>query len=274
MIRWYKPFARAIRLAGLGLSLMAAASVSIAAQPTAAASTGNEPIVVAASDLKFALEDVYADFKKETGQSLKLVFGSSGNFYRQIQQGAPFQMFLSADESYVLKLADEGKTVDRGVLYAQGRLVLITPKPSAVLPVLSLDRFQEQVQAGRIKRFAIANPAHAPYGARAQEALQHMGAWNAIEPALVYGDNISQTAQFALSGSTDGGIIALSLALAPELSQRAQYVLIPEPWHTPLLQRMVLLKGAQPATQAFYRFMLSPAAQIKLSRYGFSKPKD
>ncbi len=230
--------------------------------------------VAAASDLKFALEEVAALFERDTGHKLRLVFGSSGNFHAQILQGAPFHLYLSADETYVFKLADAGKTVDRGRPYAVGRIGIIVPPGSPLQADGELKDLAAALQDGRLRKFAIANPEHAPYGARAKEALQHAGLWNAIQGKLVLGENISQTAQFATSGSTQGGIIAQSLALAPAVARLGHFQLIPEAWHLPLRQRMVLMKNAPPAAIAFHDHLSTPAAQAIMQRYGFAMPKD
>jgi len=233
-----------------------------------------QPVVVAASDLKFALEEVAALHQKAGGSPVRLVFGSSGNFYRQILQGAPYQLFLSADENFVFQLADAGKTEDRGVLYAVGRIGLLVPKGSPLKADGELKDLALALQDGRLKKFAIANPEHAPYGTRAMEALQHAGLWKAIQPRLVMGENISQATQFATSGSTQGGIVAYSLALAPAVSALGSFALVPESWHQPLRQRMVLVRGASAATRAFYDHLQTPAAQAVLRRHGFTLPAD
>lgn len=232
------------------------------------------PTVAAASDLKFAIEEVAARFENETGQKLRLIFGSSGNFKTQILQGAPFHVFMSADEGFVYELADAGKTGDRGRAYAVGRIGIMVPPGSPLKLDGELKDLAAALKDGRLLKFAIANPDHAPYGARAKEALQHAGLWDAIQPRLVLGENISQTAQFATSGSTQGGIIAQSLALAPAVARTGSFALIPEGWHKPLKQRMVLVKGAPPAAKAFYEYLSTPAAQEVMVRYGFAMPKD
>lgn len=230
--------------------------------------------VAAASDLKFAIEDVAARFEKDTGHKLRLVFGSSGNFKTQILQGAPFHLFMSADEGFVYELADAGKTLDRGRAYAQGRIGIIVPTGSPLQADGQLQDLAAALKDGRLRRFAIANPEHAPYGARAKEALQHAGLWEALQPKLVLGENISQTAQFATSGSTQGGIIAQSLALAPSVAKLGTFQLIPQAWHQPLQQRMVLTRDAPPAARAFYDYIGTPAAQAVMARYGFVMPQD
>lgn len=162
------------------------------------------PVVAAASDLQFALADIAAAFTRDTGGEVRLAFGSSGNFRTQIAQGAPFEMFLSADEAYVDALAAEGRTVDRGVRYATGRIVLFVPAGSPLKLDPTLADLKAAAMDGRVTRFAIANPEHAPYGRAAREALQRAGAWDALSPRLALGENVSQAAQFATTGSAQG----------------------------------------------------------------------
>lgn len=247
-------------------ALMALNMVGVAARAE------QPPLIAAASSLRFALEELAGNFKVETGHSVMLVFGSSGNFSRQIRQGAPFQMFLSADERYVLDLASAGLTRDEGVLYALGRLVIVVPDGSKLLADAALDDLQDALQDGRLKRFAIANPDHAPYGARAREVLQHLGIWQAIQPKLVRGENVGQAAQFAISGNTEGGLVAYSLVLSPGLNKRITYALIPDDWHARMGQRMVLLNNAGPVAETFYAYLQTPGAVATLTRYGFSLP--
>ncbi|MDP9045769.1 MAG: molybdate ABC transporter substrate-binding protein [Pseudomonadota bacterium] len=254
------------------LSWAIAAAVLLAAAGPAQAQP--VPTVAAAADLKFALEALAARFESETGSRIRLVFGSSGNFYAQLLQGAPFQMFMSADESFVFKLAEAGKTVDRGRLYALGRICLMVPSGSALKADGEFRDLAAALKDGRLQKFAIANPEHAPYGARAKEALQHAGLWEAIEPRLVWGENISQTAQFATSGSTQGGIIALSLAMEPSVGQLGSCALIPESWHQPLRQRMVLMKDAPEVLREFYDYLGTEPARTLFARFGFASPKE
>lgn len=235
----------------------------------------DRPIIAAASDLQFALAEVAERFEAETGDSLRLNFGSSGNFRRQIAQGAPFEMYLSADEAYVRALHETGHTVDDGRLYAIGRIVIMTPADGRTdLVDGSLQRLEEALAAGEIRRFAIANPEHAPYGVAAKQALEHAGLWDEIRPRLVYGENVSHAARFALSGEADGGIVAYSLARAPRIEARAAFELIDENRHAPLRQRMVLIRGAGETARAFYDFMQGEAARAILARYGFVMPED
>jgi len=245
--------------------------VLIAAPLTAAGD--NSPIVAAASDLRFALRAIAEEFTAETGKTLRLNFGSSGNFRRQIAQGAPFQLYLSADEDYVLALHREGHTRDRGALYAIGRIAIIAPKDNAPIVDESLAGLRDAVAGRTLGHFAIANPEHAPYGVAAKQALQSLGLWEAIEPRLIFGENVSQAAQFALSGNTEGGIVAYSLALAPPLRRRSVHALIPARYHEPLRQRMVLLRNAGGTARMFYDHLQGAAARDTLRRYGFKLPE-
>lgn len=232
------------------------------------------PVIAAASDLRFAVEDIADSFRARTGQTVRLAFGSTGNFARQIREGAPYEMFMAADESFVLDLARDGFTRDEGVLYAEGRLALAVPTTgSALLADGTLADLRRALDDGRVTRFAIANPDHAPYGMRAREALERAGLWQAIKPKLVLGENVSQAAQFALSGSTDGGLIAWSLARAPQLRARGRFALVPTDRHAPLLQRMALLRDAGPVAQAFFDHMQHPDARAIMARYGFALPE-
>ena len=239
---------------------------------TGVAHAQNPPVIAAAADLKFALEEVAAKFKADAGQDVTLTFGSSGNFFRQLQQGAPFEMFLSADEGFVYQLADAGKTADRGTLYAEGRIVLFAPKGSTLTLDKEFAGLRSAVAEGRVQRFAIANPEHAPYGRAAEQALKSQGLWDALQPKLVLGENVSQAAEFASSGSAQGGIFAYSLALSPKLGELGAYVLIPSEWHAPLRQRMVLIKGAGETARAFYAYVNAPASRAIFRKYGFALP--
>lgn len=251
----------------------ATAVVLYTASFTASAITPPTLRVAAASDLKFALTAVCQTFTKMTGQAVDLQFGSSGNLARQITQGLPLDIFLSADEALVLSLFDGGFAPDKGALYATGRIALLTPKNSRLqLPKDEAEaRLALANQLQGVRKFAIANPEHAPYGRAAKEALQNLGLWEQLQPKLVLGDNISQATQFVTSGAAQAGITALSLALAPEVATLSDaYWLLPASLHTPLKQRMVVLKSAHPTAKALFDFFQTPAAKAVLAKYGFS----
>lgn len=240
----------------------------------AASAQSHAPVIAAASDLQFAVTEIAEAFSADTGMSVRLSFGSTGNFSRQIREGAPFEIFMAADEQFVFDLARDGFALHEGDLYAVGRIVLMVPHGSSLTPDPSLDALAEMLTAGQITRFAIANPEHAPYGMRAREALISRGLWDDLQPFMVLGENVSQAAQFALSGNAEGGIIAYSLALAPEVGPRGEYALIPEEWHEPLRQRMARLNGAGTVAEAFYSYMQEPSAREIMRRYGFVLPED
>jgi molybdate transport system substrate-binding protein len=242
--------------------------------PVQGQTVADAPAVAAASDLKFVVEEIAAKYQAEAKRDIRLTFGSSGNFFRQIEQGAPFQIFMSADEGFVFKLADAGRTEDRGALYASGRIVLFAPKGSVLRVDPQLAGLKDALTAGKVRRFAIANPEHAPYGRAAEQALRKLKLWDGMQGKLVLGENVSQAAQFATGGSADGGIFAYSLALSPSVSRLGSFVLIPADLHDPLRQRMVLIKGANEIARAFYRYLQQPAARDIFKRYGFMLPEE
>lgn len=229
-------------------------------------------LVAAAADLRFALDAIAADFTRRTGRELRIVYGSSGNFRRQIAEGAPFELFLSADESYVQALQREGHLVDEGVAYAIGRLALVVPAGSPLALDAELKDLGRAIVDGRLRRFAIANPEHAPYGRAAQEALTAAGLWPSIRQRLVLGENVAQAAQFATSGSTQGGLVALSLAMAPGALGSASQIAIPETMHRPLRQRMALTRRAGEGARALYAWLQGAEARSTLRQYGFALP--
>ena len=252
-------------LALLAACLFAATAAESAAQPS--------PVIAAASDLQFALDEILTQFKSDTGIAVRVTYGSSGNFARQIEQGAPFELFLSADESFVFALAERKLTRDRGALYAVGRIVLFTPAGSPLTPDPRLEHLARRLADGSSGRIAIANPEHAPYGRAAQQALHSLGLWPALQPHVVLGENVSQAAQFAASGNADGGIVAYSLAIAPALRDRGRYALIPDSLHEPIRQRMVLTRQASPEAVRLYEYLRTPASRAILARYGFVAPE-
>lgn len=255
----------------LALFLLSAAMPALAPRAEAAEKS---PLIACASSMRFAMEELSAKFMAESGDKIRLAYGSSGNFTRQIMQGAPFELFLSADNAYPLRLAEAGLTIDEGAPYALGRLALFVPNGSPLAADPTLGDLGAALDAGKVKRFAIASPDHAPYGRAAREILHAKGLWEKIGPTLVFGENVAQAAQFAASGSSQGGIVAYSLVLAPEIARLGTAAILPQEDHKPLVQRMILVKGASEIAQAFYRFMGSAAAHAILARHGFAPPAD
>lgn len=247
----------------------AALAVAVAmaqAQPPA-------PVVAAASDLSTALPEIAAQFTRETGDRVQFVFGSSGTLARQVRDGAPFELYLSADETYVADLARAGLTRDGGVLYAIGRLVLFAPTGSPLVPSRGVDDLRRLLTERRLTRFAMANPTHAPYGRAAEAVLRTRGLWAQLQPSIVLGENVSQAAQFAVTGNAVGGLIAYSLALAPGLRDRGTFALVPDTDHPALRQRMVRLARAGPVAERFYRYLQGPHARAVFERSGFALPR-
>jgi len=228
------------------------------------------PTVAAASDLKFALEEIAANYKSDKRQEVKLVFGSSGVLWQQVKNGAPFGLLMSADEAYIDDLYKSGLTVDEGSLYAIGRIVLLQKKGNSIKLSADKDGLIKAIQVA--KKIAIANPDHAPYGRAAKEYLMNIGAWDQAQPKLVFGENISQATMFALTGSADFAISALSLASSPQIQAQANDVLIPDSLHKPLKQKMALIKNTAPSAKDFYLYLREPKSKQVMTRYGFIAP--
>lgn len=228
--------------------------------------------VAAAADLKFALAEIAAAHERAGGGKVGLSFGSSGIFRRQIAQGAPFELFLSADEVYAEALIGEGRAEGPGALYAIGRLALYLPKGSPVKADSELRDLAAAARDGRLRRLAIANPEHAPYGRAAREALTRAGAWEAVQDKLALGENTAQAARFATSGSAQAAILPLALVRGEELAAKGGFVTLPEGWHAPLRQRMVLIKGAGESARGFYAFLQSAQARAIFAKHGFVLP--
>lgn len=254
-------------LAGAGALALAAALPARAGEPVLR--------VAAASDLKFVLAELLRQFTQDSGIRVEASFGSSGNFARQIRQGLPVHLFMSADESWVQQLAQAGLTralpgggPDLGAIYGLGRIALLVPAGSRI----GLDPQLQGLRAAwdSVSKFAIAHPEHAPYGRAAREALEQLGLWPLVSQKLVLGENIAQTTQFVTTGAAQAGITALALALAPEIARQTRHVLLPASLHQPLRQRMVLIGNPPPQAVRLYEFLRSPGAQEVFRRYGFT----
>ena len=234
-----------------------------------------EIIVAAASDLSAAAKDLIADFEKRTGHTVKLSLGSSGNFNAQIRNGAPFDVFLSADVNYVRDLEKAGLTeAGSSFVYAIGRIVLWVPTNSP-LDIRSLG--MQALLRPQARRIAIANPDHAPYGRAAVSAMEKTGVYAAVKSKLVLGENISQTAQFVQSGSADIGVVALSLALTDSMKSAGSYWEIPLDTYPSIEQGAVLLTQARraghlAAAREFLETLRGTTGRKTLQRYGFSLP--
>ena len=231
------------------------------------------PTIAAAANLNFALTEIAKQFEQAQGARVELVFGASGTLTRQIQDGAPFEMFLAADEELPNRLSAAGLTRDAGVVYAVGRLVIFAPNGSPLAVDQRLDGLASLVKTGKVNRFAIANPEFAPYGRAAEAVLRKRGLWDTLRRNLVLGDSITQAAQFAITGNAVGGLIAYSVVLGPGLAERGSYALIPDADYPPLRQRMVLLKPAGAVAARFYAYLQGDAARATLRKHGFAVPE-
>lgn len=227
--------------------------------------------IAAAADLKFAMAEVVEHFRTEhPNDKVEVIYGSSGKFFTQIANGAPFDLYFSADIAYPKQLEEKGLTASETRAYALGRIVLWSLKPELAEVTL------KDLPGAPVRKLAIANPDHAPYGLRAKEALEHQGVWEALKPRLVLGENIAHTAQFVDSGAADAGILALALVRSPTLEGKGAWTLIPAEWHEPLEQGYVILKraAANPLAHRFADHMGSEPARAVLRRYGFVLPEE
>ena len=250
-------------------SLVAVLAVGFISQPCLA----QEITVAAAADLQFAMQDIATRFQKETGKTVKLTYGSSGNFFQQIQNGAPFDIFFSANLDYAKKLDAAGLTEPGSYYqYAKGKIVIWVPKESKLDLTPGLKAFLDP----SVKKIAVANPQHAPYGQAAVAAMQNQNVYEKVKDRFVLGENISQTASFVVSGSADVGIVALSLALSPNMKDKGRYVEVPADEYPPIEQACVILgssKNKETARQ-FMAFINTSAIADVLRSYGFDVQSD
>jgi molybdate transport system substrate-binding protein len=233
------------------------------------AASAQDITVAAAADLNYALKDLASRFEKKTGDKIILSYGSSGNLYSQIQGGAPYDLFFSADLAYPQKLASAGLVENSSLrTYAIGRLVLWVRNGSSFDPQkLKMDLLLQPA----VQRIAIANPQHAPYGRAAMAALEHFGLKDKVAGKLVFGENISQAAQFVQSGNAQAGLIALSLAVSPAMKDSGRYWELPTDSYPELQQGVALLSASKhkSAAKAFVDYLLSAEGAAVLEQYGF-----
>jgi molybdate transport system substrate-binding protein len=226
--------------------------------------------VVVAANMKPAMDEIYQQYKMAGGQDLRIIYGSSGNFARQIQQGAPFNLFISADEGFPMALHRQGLTVDEGKVYAIGRLALIAHKSRKMK--LSLNPAELKKVIDDTNKIAIAKPDMAPYGKAAIDFLNAIGLYESAKNKIIFGESISSATLFVTSGSAGIGLTAYSLAKSKEVMQTADHLLIPENLHEPIKQRMVLLKNSPKAIVDFYAHLQSAKAKDVLRAHGYSTP--
>jgi molybdate transport system substrate-binding protein len=229
--------------------------------------------IAAAADLRFALDDLVKDFEeKYPATKINVTYGSSGNFFAQFQNGAPFDLFFSADIEYPRKLAERGLGADDVFLYAIGCIVVWVPKDSPVaVDKLGIKALLEP----SIRKIAVANPEHAPYGRAAVAALKALDVYDQVASRLVYGENIAQTAQFVQSGAADVGILALSLVVAPQMRDAGRFWRVPLDAYPRMEQGGIILKAAKnlETARGFRDFILGEHGREVLKHYGFYLPE-
>jgi len=228
------------------------------------------PVVAVASNMTHVMTDIAAKYQQETGKSVKLTFGSSGNFTRQIQQGAPYTIFLSAAGKYVDILQDNGLLQNPPVTYARGQIGLFIPKTSPLYKAADLHAVFNALDYDDYRRIAIANPEHAPYGVAAEQALQSGGLWAIEKKKLLIAEDAAQVAQYVLSGGVDVGIIPASFAHLPLVTENGRFIPIPADWHKPIQQYLALIKGAGGDSNDFYDYLLGNQAKNFLRNSGYT----
>jgi molybdate transport system substrate-binding protein len=253
------------RLAPLAAFVLALACVTACKDktPATSGSSGGELTVAAASDLTPVFEELGREFESATKTKVVFVFGSTGMLTRQLENGAPFDLFVAANVSYIDQLDQQGLIIPGSrAIYARGRITLWTANESPV-------RFQgiADLAQPEIQRIAIANPDHAPYGLAAKQALQSAGIWDRVHPKLVYGDNVRQTLQYAQTGNVEVAIVPLSLSIP----SNGRWTLIPEDLHQPIDQGLGIMKSTknEQAARAFITFLSSPQGKAIMKKYGF-----
>jgi len=232
--------------------------------------SAQQATVVVAANMKPAMDEIYQQYKMAGGQDLRIIYGASGNFARQIQQGAPFHLFVSADEGFPMALHRQGLTVDEGKVYAIGRLALIAHKSRKMK--LSLNPTELKKVIEDTNKIAIAKPDTAPYGKAAIDFFNSLGVYESAKSKIVFGENISSATMFVTSGSAGIGLTAYSLAKSKEVMQSTDHLLIPESLHEPIKQRMVLLKSPPKSIMDFYTHLQGAKTKDILRAHGYSTP--
>jgi molybdate transport system substrate-binding protein len=230
------------------------------------------PPIAAAASLRYALDEIAKSFEKDTGKSVKITYGATGNLVHQIEASAPFQALFAADDESVKKLAKGGLTDGEPVVFVRGELSVAAPKGSPVAVDPDLKGLKEALAAGKVKHVAIANAETAPYGRAARESLQKAGLWDQAQPLLVIGENIGQTATFVSTGAAEIGFIAKSLAISKEIEPKITSAVVPESWHEPIDHGLALIKGASPTAKEFVDYVRGPKGRAVLEASGFAVP--
>ncbi len=249
------------------MRLLALVSAFLFSIGTAFAQTST---IAVAANMKDAFNEITIAFKAGCKPEIRVVYGSSGNFATQIMNGAPFNLFIAADEQFPLELFRNGKTTDEGVIYAIGKLAVITKNSSGIFLLDSKADIAKAIS--KANKIAIAKPELAPYGRAAVQYLKAEGLWDLAKDKLVYADNIGAATTYVVSGAADIGFTAFSLAKSPEVTKQTSFLLVDAKLYEPIKQRMVLIKGAPQESVDLYRFMQGPQAKSILQKYGYTTP--
>ena len=256
-------------------ALLASAAAAALALPARGARAREAMALAAASSLRPALDEVVAAFRAaDGGGPVEIAYGASGNLARQVVAGAPFRAFLAADEETVLQVHAAGLSRDAGRVYARGRLALAARRGGAVAVDPRLEGLRAALEAGAVRRVAIANPALAPYGRAARQAMEAAGAWPLAAQRLALGESVAQAAQFVVSGAAEAGFAALSTVLAPGLAERIVHATVDAALHAPIRHRMVLVGEPDARARLFLGFVLGPAARAIFARHGLEPPAE
>ena len=233
------------------------------------AQTRGSITVAAAANLNGVLDELILQYTKKSSLPIKVVYGSSGHFYQQMTQGAKYDIFLSANQDYVDRLVSQGYSNDGGVVYARGRLVILVSTRSRIRLTQDLDDLKQAIQDGRLSKFAISNPALAPYGAAATQTLEYLGLTKMFQPLLVMGGDVGQTMLFIHSEAAQAGMVPWSMVKQSKIIKEESYLLIPEKQHQPILQKMMVFKQANPLAKGFYDYLQSAQAKKIWGQYGY-----
>ncbi|MBS1269483.1 MAG: Molybdate-binding protein ModA [Gammaproteobacteria bacterium] len=236
------------------------------------ATASADVLVAAASSIREPFEQVVARFARDTGIDVRVSYGASGNLTHQILRGAPYEIFLSADEVFPEKLADSARVSKGPFVYARGRLTVYAPNASPVEVEQGLAGIAEALTHDRLRHLAVADPELAPYGRAARQALESGGLWRSLESRVVVANSVARAAQFAASGSVDAALVSLSLAISPALAGAGRYRLLPETAHAPLRHAMVLLDAPGAGASRLYAYLSRYTARAPFRENGFTTP--
>ena len=242
--------------------------------PLLSAANDESPIVAVAANFLPTLNEIVQVYKATTNQNVRLASGASGSLFRQIELGAPYDLFLSADEGYVEKLRQKGLTPDLGQVYAIGKLVLFIPERSRTNTSQELNKIIKQLVMNESLLIAIANPKLAPYGQAAKQVLGRFTQLHMLQKRLILGESVGQTAQFALTNSIDAAFLPHSLTIKNKIQSAGRSYLIPVDLYKPIKQRMVLLNHTSKPAQKFYDFLRSKKGRNIIAKHGYILPED